>query len=159
MTIYSQTQFRMFLVSLVLAAAVIPIGSGARSQELLWATQAGGSGNDQGRGIATTARGDSYVTGLFAGTATFGQEPNQTSLTAVGGADIFVAKYAPDGTLLWATRAGGSSDDVGGGIATTARGDSYVTGLFEGTATFGQEPNQTVLTAAGGVDIFVAKYR
>ena len=45
--------------------------------------------------------------------------------------DVFVAKYAPDGTLLWATSAGGSSyDDTGRGIATDPRGNSYVTGEF-----------------------------
>ena len=131
---------------------------------LLWATQAGGSALDFGVGIATSARGDSYVTGNFAGTATFGEgEPNETSLTATGSSDrisdIFVAKYGPDGALQWATQAGGSAQDFGVGIATSARGDSYVTGNFAGTATFGEgEPNETSLTSAGSIDIFMAKY-
>src|SRR5919106_333114 len=108
MTIYPQTQFRTFVVLLALTAGVgaaLPIGSGAQSQELLWATQAGGPGEDAGFGIATTARGDSVVTGNFAGTATFGAgEPNQTILTTSSGPGIFVAKYDRDGGLLWATQ-------------------------------------------------------
>ncbi len=38
-------------------------------------------------------------------------------------------------------------------------GHSYVTGSFRGSATFGPgETNETTLTSAGGIDIFVAKY-
>ena len=146
----------------VTSGALLPTGSTAQAQALLWATQAGGAGIiDEGLGIATTERGDSYVTGFFnQGTTTFGEdEPNETTLTSAGGSDIFVAKFAPDGALLWANRAGGTGRDLGRGIATTERGDSYVTGHFTGTATFGQdEPNETTLTSAGRSDIFVAKY-
>ena len=139
----------------------------ALGQTLEWATSAGGINSDRGLGIATTERGDSYVTGLFEGTATFGQgEPNETTLTHAGLGDIFVAKYDRDGALLWVTSAGGTDFEQGLGIATTARGDGYVTRWFIGTATFGQgEPNETTLTSeeadspqAEG-DIFVAKYR
>ena len=52
--------------------------------------------------------GSSLVTGMFGGTATFGPgEPEETTLTPAGGANIFVARYNPDGTLAWAKRAGG----------------------------------------------------
>ena len=115
---------------------------------------------DLGLGIATDARGNSYVTGDFFGTATFGAgEANETMLSSAGATDLFVAKYAQDGTLLWARSAGGVSSDVGAGIATNARGNSYVTGNFFGTATFGAgEANETVLGSAGFFDLFVAKY-
>jgi len=45
------------------------------------------------------------MTGYFTGTADFGG----ISLTSVGSADGYVAKYAPTGSLLWATRFGGSA--------------------------------------------------
>jgi Beta-propeller repeat len=65
-----------------------------------------------GSGIAIDRRGNSYVTGFFSGTATFGAgEANETELTASGGDDFFVAKYDRDGRLLWATQAGGTSGD------------------------------------------------
>ena len=127
---------------------------------LLWATSAGGgSDTDQGFGIASDARGNSYVTGAFIETATFGAGDNETELTSAGDIDVFVAKYAPDGTLLWATSAGGSDFDQGHGIATDPRGNTYVTGWFLGTATFGTGDNETELDSAGGFDVFVAKYR
>jgi hypothetical protein len=118
---------------------------------LLWAKSAGGSGSDGADGSATDARGNVYVSGFFFGTATFGAgEPNQTELSAVGFIDLFVAKYAPDGTLLWAKSAGGADTDRGIDVATDAGGNSYVTGWFLGNATFGaDESNQTELTAVG----------
>jgi hypothetical protein len=138
-----------------MAAAV----SLAKAQELEWATRAGGASSDEGFGIATDQRGNTYVAGQFQGNATFGMgEANETSLRAVGSGDLFVAKYAPDGTLLWATSAGGSSGDRGDAIATDPRGNSYVTGDFQRTVTFGEGENATSLQAEGETDVFVAKY-
>lgn len=131
-----------------------------RDGSLLWARRAGGMGNDEGFGIATTPRGEVYVTGRFIGTAVFGPgEPNQTTLTAAADDDIFVAKYDRDGSLLWARRAGGVGENEGLSIAATPRGDTYVTGNFSRVAIFGEgESHETVLTSAEGSDIFVAKY-
>ena len=79
------------------------------SGALVWAKRAGGTSSDGGRGIATDGAGNSYVSGRFSGTATFGLgEANQTTLTSAGGPDIFVAKYDPSGALIWAKRAGGT---------------------------------------------------
>ena len=108
-------------------------------------------------------QGNSYVTGFFNDMATFGPgEPNETTLTSAGSGDIFVAKYASDGVLLWVKQAGGTDPDffdLGFGITTDGQGNSYVTGRFADTATFGPgEPNETTLTDAGTGDIFVAKY-
>ena len=127
---------------------------------LLWATRAGGTGEDEGHGVATDADRNILVTGRFTGTSTFGSgEPNETSLTSAGSFDVFVAKYAPDGTLLWATHAASTGSDKGEGVATDVAGNSVVTGFFGGLATFGiGEPNETSLTSAGSFDVFVAKY-
>jgi hypothetical protein len=53
----------------------------------------------------------------------------------------------------WAVRGGGSSYDEGLGIAIDSQGNQYITGVFEGTATFGT----ITLTSQGQEDIFVAK--
>ena len=52
----------------------------------------------------------------------------------------------------WAVKAGGSAGEIGYGIAVDSSGNAYVTGTFEGTATFGS----TSLTSSGGDDIFIA---
>ncbi len=129
---------------------------------LAWVKQAGGSADDVGSGISVMADGSSLVTGYFNSTATFGLgEPGQTTLNSAGSWDIFVARYNPDGTLAWAKRAGGGSiyDESGTDISVMADGSALVTGYFRETATFGPgEPGQTILTSAGGSDIFVARY-
>lgn len=118
-----------------------------------WATTAGGPGSDIGHGIALDSAGNSYVVGTFHGTATFGA----TTLTSAGQSDIFVAKFDPNGQLLWARSAGGPGYDNGAGIAMDAAGNAHITGSFEATATFGA----TALTnssPASYSDLFVAKY-
>jgi len=127
---------------------------------LAWAKRAGGAGFERGYGITTLSDNSTVVTGYFDGSSTFGQgDPNQTILTPVGYNDTFIARYNPDGTLEWAKRAGGSSMDSGHGITTLSDNSTVVTGRFGGSATFGPgEANQTVLTTAGGEDIFLARY-
>jgi hypothetical protein len=119
------------------------------SGSYVWATQAGSSSDDVGKGISALPDGSAVVTGYFQSTATFGS----TTLTSTGDADVFVAKVDRSGTYVWATRASGSSDDVGYGISALPDGSSTVTGYFQGTATFGS----TTLTSAGNQDVFVAK--
>ena len=115
----------------------------------LWTKQAGGTNYDGGYSIAIDSSGNSYVTGYFRGTASFGN----TTLTSSGQDDIFVAKLDSNGNWLWAKKAGGTNNDEGHGIATDSSGNSYVTGYFYGTASFGS----TTLTSSGDIDIFVAK--
>ncbi|MCK4694720.1 MAG: SBBP repeat-containing protein, partial [Candidatus Cloacimonetes bacterium] len=115
----------------------------------LYAISAGGSCFDFGCSIALDSAGNSYVTGKFYGTATFGS----ASLTSCGYYDIFVAKMDADGNWQWATRAGGSSGDSGTSIVLDSAGNSYVTGDFKHTATFGF----TSLTSNEYPDIFIAK--
>jgi len=126
--------------------------------DLVWAKQAGGGGHLVSRGIAVGTSGNSYVTGLFVGGITFGAgEANETTLVIAGSTDIFVARYDGNGGLVWAKQAGGSGDLVSRGIAVDTSGNSYVTGDFQGSATFGAgEANETTLVGFG--DIFVAKF-
>ena len=142
---------RTFLLT---AAALIIAGLSAglslASITVPWATQAGGTSVDVSYGVSTLADGSSIVTGRFDGTATFGS----TTLTSAGSTDVFVAKVDASGAYAWATKAGGTSGDIGYGLSTLADGSSIVTGQFSGTATFGS----TTLTSQGSVDVFVARF-
>lgn len=117
---------------------------------LIWAKNSGGSGDDRAHGISVDALGNSFVTGYYSGTATFGT----TTLTSSGGSDIFIAKYDPVGNALWAKKAGGSTNDEGNAIKVMPSADMYVTGYYNGTANFGT----TAITSYGNADAFIAKY-
>ena len=115
-----------------------------------WVTRAGGMSSDYTKSVSVLADGSSIVTGKFQGTATFGS----TTLTSVGGYDMFVAKLDANGDYEWATPASGRSSKFDArGVSVLADGSSIVTGEFGGTVTFGS----TTFTSAGGYDVFVAK--
>ena len=109
------------------------------SGDIDWAVQAGGTGiNDEARGsgIAHDGAGGAFVTGVFSGTASFGD----TSLTSRGSFDAFVLHVTASGLIDWAVQAGGASYDYdqGYGIAHDgANGGAFVTGCFAGEAHFG----------------------
>jgi hypothetical protein len=125
---------------------------------LLWAKAATGSFTVAGFNMATDNANNIYVTGLFGhhnfgGNVSFGT----TTLTSVGGGDIFIAKYDAAGNVVWAKRAGSSvtnNTDVGQDITTDSLGNSVVVGYFQGNADF----DSIVLNSAGDRDIFIAKY-
>jgi|GEM_PF-2453769 len=124
----------------------------------LWAWTAGDVGTDAAHDVASAPNGDVLVTGPFGTGAPHAVNFGGASLTTFGGQDVFVVRLSPNGSLLWATNAGGLSDDVGMGVAVDATGHAYVTGDFKpapgsATAQFGA----TTLAALGNQSIFVAK--
>ena len=116
----------------------------------LWAVRAGGTGSDRGLSIKTDLSQNSYVTGYFSGTATFGS----TTLTSAGAQDIFIAKYSGTGALLWVKQAGGTGADIGFGISYNSSNEVFVTGSFKGSATFG---STTLVASNTTSDVFITK--
>ena len=97
-------------------------------QTVLYSTFLGGSGDDQGWGIAVDGSGNAYVTGLTTSSnfPTFNAKyPN-----LVGGYDAFLLKLGSDGqTVHYSTYLGGNGYDQGWGIAADEGGNAYVTGI------------------------------
>jgi len=93
--------------------------------------------------------GNVYITGLFEGTAKFGN----ITLTTQGNIATFVAKTDSLGNVLWAKQFGGTTTTTSSGITIDAMGNVYTTGTFGGTAVFGT----FTLEAKTDYDIFVAK--
>ena len=139
--------------------------------QLVWTRSIAGNGSPAvANAVAVNSAGNAYITGSFTTSATFGlNEPNQRTLISLGGffgGDIFVARYATDGSFVSVTQAGGNAidggaEEAGFGIAVDASDRAYVTGVFSGRTTFGPgEPNETILATANGLDrdIFVASF-
>jgi len=114
-----------------------------------WVNTYGGSAFDVGHDITVDSSGNSYITGYFEGTVDFGGG----NVTSAGAADIFVLKLNSSGTFQWVNIFGGTSTDVGVGIAVDSSDNSYITGSFLGTVDFGGGN----VTSAGSDDIFVLK--
>ncbi|MGA2824029.1 MAG: SBBP repeat-containing protein, partial [Bacteroidales bacterium] len=128
---------------------------------VLWAKSAGGSGDDEGMGIAADGSGNLYVTGMFySSSIAFGS----TTLINSGLCDIFFAKYDVSGNVLWASGAGGSSYDNCWGMAGDVNGNTYITGnSLSPSITFYSAtpagPKITLTNSAGGyAGYFSVKY-
>ncbi|HKT10212.1 MAG TPA: SBBP repeat-containing protein, partial [Terriglobia bacterium] len=106
---------------------------------VLYSTFLGGSGLDQGNGVAVDSSGNVYVTGL---TKSSGATPFPTvdalqsacNLNSQGGCDgdAFVSKINPSqsgaASLLYSTYLGGSAGDSGNAIALDPSDNAYITG-------------------------------
>jgi hypothetical protein len=105
----------------------------------------GGPLDDDALAVAADGDGSTVVAGRFRGTAVFAGAALQTAL---GDADGFVARFAPDCSLVWVTPAGGAGADVAfTQLAVGARGAIFVAGSLDGAASFGA----TTLDATGGL--------
>ena len=126
--------------------------------KLLWATAATCDYNIYANSISTDPKGNIYLSGFFghhnlSGKAYF----KNITLQSYGGRDIFIAKYNPNGKLLWARQAGSpnrNSQDYGRGITADSSDNCFVTGWFEGAPVFAD----TLEKHWGKRDVFLAKY-
>ena len=101
---------------------------------LIYSTYLGGSGNDEGNGIAVDKSGAVFVTGDTASTD-FPVLPGAYQSTFGGGAsNAFVTRLDGSGqTLLNSTYLGGKGADAGLAIAIDSTGNSYITGSTAST--------------------------
>ncbi len=121
---------------------------------LVYSTYLGGSGADQGFGIAADSSGNAYVTGYTDSTDFPTMNPLQA--TNGGSQDAFVAQINPSGSaLVYSTYLGGSGGDVGTGIAVDSSGDAYITG-YTGSTNF-PTMNPLQPTYGGDSDAFVSE--
>ena len=102
------------------------------SGELLWAQNDGGDYDDSGQGLVVDDNDNIIMVGKFKGAATFGTEPNTTTITAAGGGDDqdgFIVKYSNSGTLIWVEDLGffDGSDGLSN-VAIDALGNIYTGG-------------------------------
>jgi len=128
----------------------------AAGSAVVYSTYLGGSGDDQGNGIAVDSFGNAYVTGYTNWTNFPTANPLQPAFG--GNWDAFVAKLNAAGSaLVYSTYLGGSSYDCGYGIAVDSSGSAYVTGYTTSANFPTASPLQATYGAGGGWDAFVTK--
>jgi len=123
---------------------------------LVYASYLGGSGGDEGSGIAVDGAGGAHLIGQT-GSPDF---PTRDAIQPAngGGNDAFVAKLSADGaTLVYSTYLGGSDQEQGAGITVDGAGTAYLTG-FTASANFPtREALQPDVGGGGNGDAFIAK--
>jgi len=98
----------------------------------LWNTTWGGAANDWGYGVVLDTAGNIYCVGW---TGSFG----------VGGQDLALVKFAPNGFRLWNTTWGGAGNDGSSEVVLDTAGNIYIAAT---TQSFG----------AGGSDLVLVKF-
>jgi len=117
---------------------------------LLWLRQAGGTNFDFVNAIAVDLDGGVFITGEFYGMASF----DGVWLTNTVNSDLFIAKYDPEGSLVWARSFAGSNAERGAGITIDAARNVWLTGNFSDTLDLGI----TTLFSISGLDtLFLAR--
>ncbi len=118
----------------------------------------GGSLDDYGEAIAVDRAGNAYVTGFTKSTASTFPVTVGPDLTYNSANDVFVARVNAAGTALdYCGYIGGSSDDVGRGIAVDRWGCAYVTGYTGSNQTTFPVLVGPDLTFNGSTDAFISK--
>ncbi|MFX0061854.1 MAG: SBBP repeat-containing protein, partial [Candidatus Hermodarchaeota archaeon] len=121
---------------------------------LVFSTFLGGNSLDQGKVIALDAYNNTYISG-----ATWSSNfptKNAYDNTYTGGRDAFVTKLNATGNgLVFSTFLGGSSEDVGDGIAVDAYNNTYIGGATQ-SVDFPMK-NAYNATNGGNWDAFITK--
>jgi len=103
-----------------------------------WAVSQFGPRRDEPKGLAVTAAGDVYVTGLFTQSVDLGGGGLYALDSDV---DIFVGRYTSEGVHVWSVALGGEENDEANGITVDASGGVVIVGRFQGAGVdFGAGP-------------------
>ena len=123
---------------------------------LKYSTYLGGTGNEQGLGIAVDSSANVYVTGCT-GSADFTTTANAAQPSFKGSYDAFVTRFDASGAVVYSTYLGGEDDDCAHAIAVDGSGNVYVAGHTASDG-FPTTANAYQTAYAGGsYDAFVTK--
>jgi len=116
---------------------------------VVWATSASGGYVDE-VSICSDILGNVYMTGYYESSITIGNFTFNTNSWQ----NMFVAKFNPQGNVLWANSAGSNSNSSGKSVCTDNLGNVYVAGEFQNNFFVGND----TLSSNGSYDAFLIKY-
>lgn len=125
---------------------------------LLWAKHLEGDGSERVLSMAVGLQGDIFLAGHFEGTVDFDPSGTTQHHSAMGGSDLFFARYDAGGQLLWVNSVGGFFFEEVRGMAVDRLNNVYITGRFGETLDFDPGPGVSELSHAGINDAFFSKY-
>lgn len=117
---------------------------------VVWVHSFGGSGLDGGNGLDVDHHGNIYITGDMTATVT----TNTASPLQIDTSTLFLAKYSPEGHLLWQQHFRSNYRSKACDIVLDAQGNPIIVGWFTGTL----DLQCRQLSSAGKNDGFIAKF-
>ncbi len=135
--------------------AIVAIGADSYAAKFdadgncIWNRECTGKGTQQPWGVAMDPDGSVIVGGTFESELDCGDSANAVSS---GASDVFVAKYAASGGLLFKRTFGNPGYEEVRGVAVDSAGNIVVAGSFDGDLTVGAH------TVSGVHDVFVVKF-
>jgi hypothetical protein len=124
--------------------------------DLIWANVAGGSNTDRANAVTIDDQDNLYLSGNITGNI-----PGELiymgddTLTYMGGPDVCIVKYNPDGAITWARSGGGTYNEDSYAIDVSSQGVVSIVGIFETTAKFG---NRTLQSSTFEPDGYFVQY-
>lgn len=140
-------KYFVFCILLILIAH----GTWAQQSNWLWVKASDVQNEASGSDVVVDSAGNIYVTGRFVVPSI---NLDSITLFSNGGYDFFVAKYDPDGKVVWAKNFGGTNSDRVNKIVLDKHGDLLICGCF--ISPFIVFDNDTLINH-GDYDIFLAK--
>lgn len=123
---------------------------------LLYSSFLGGSGFEQGSGVALDKDGNIYIAGISSSNDFPGSSPIQDAPGSPDN-DVFIVKLNPSGSaILYGTWLGGANTDLPNAVAVDQAGNAYVTG-WTFSQNFPTTNSALQRTINGATDAFVAK--
>jgi hypothetical protein len=132
----------------------------------LWGRRLSGTSFDNAYSVSTDSSRNVIVAGQYISNplSIFAANGTTVSFTlgSSGSGDVFVVKYDPNGTPLWARRMAGTGIDIAYSVSTDSSGNVIVAGYYSsGTLNIFAANGTTVsftLSNSGINDVFVVKY-
>ncbi len=127
-------------------------------QGFLWATRGGGSSSDGVNEVVVDGSGNIIAVGYITGTTDMDPGPNDVSISAGEFDDMFLCKYSPSGTPLWAVASNTTDGNSGYAVDVDDSGNVYAAGVFYGTTDLNGGSGTDTHVSAGSGDAFLCKY-
>lgn len=126
----------------------------------LWVRSSAGAGTrKESFSVARADNGDLVVAGLLFGEMDVDPDPvDELWLTSDGSLDLYLARFASNGDLIWAGRIGNSGTELINDLVVGANDSITIAGRYSGTTDFDPGPGEVLSTAMAEWDAYFAHY-